>query len=69
MFELVHQEDDGWYFWDEIGDLVGPYPSEFHAHEELVRYCLWLDYGDLILGPNHLRFAIPERANDSPIDC
>lgn len=65
MFDVVHHEDDGWYFWDEIGDPAGPYPSEFVAQWELCRYCLWLEYGDLILGRNHLLFVIP----DSQLDC
>ena len=30
----------GWYFWDETWtELIGPYPCEWMARGELLRYC------------------------------
>jgi hypothetical protein len=69
MFDIVHQFDGKWYFWDEIGDRTGPYISQYVACCELVRYCLWLDYGDRILGPNHLICVMPGHQLGSSIHC
>lgn len=37
--------DDNWYFYDETGDDMGPYPSETRARKMLEAYCYWLDHG------------------------
>jgi hypothetical protein len=33
----THKMRTGWYFWDDEGDLVGPYPDKQMA-EEAIQY-------------------------------
>ena len=42
----VHQEGDGWYFWDKTwADRNGPFSNEATARAELKRYCEYLNGG------------------------
>lgn len=46
VFDVVHEEDGFWYFWDETGaDRMGPYDSQDEARAELVDYCQYLTTG------------------------
>lgn len=47
----VHQEADGWYFYDETwADRQGPFPSEAITRVELKKYGEWLNTGR-VAGP------------------
>lgn len=35
----VEQDSAGWYFFDEDGHRVGPYPSEAQAYDSFDAYC------------------------------
>lgn len=35
----------GWYYYDELGDWVGPYKSEKAAVRALLGYVYWLEHG------------------------
>ena len=42
-----HDEDEGWFFWEETwADRQGPYPTEEIARKELARYVHFIDTGD-----------------------
>ena len=38
---------EGWYWFDERGDLFGPFLSAFEADEDCTRYTLWLERQDV----------------------
>jgi hypothetical protein len=36
----IHQEPDGWYFWDEVWlNRYGPYPTRNKTVFEMAKYC------------------------------
>ena len=36
---------DAYFFYDEIGDTMGPYPTYNKAVKEMKAYAYWLDHG------------------------
>jgi hypothetical protein len=43
----VFKQDDGWWFWDEMGvDPYGPFETEEKAREEMAKYVHWLTTGE-----------------------
>lgn len=41
-FSEFHQ---AWFFYDETGDIMGPFPSYKRAMKEYKAYCHWLNHG------------------------
>lgn len=37
------QSGIGWYWYDETGDIYGPFKTEYEAQFELDRYCKYLN--------------------------
>lgn len=45
--ETIHQDEAGWWFWDETwADRHGPYPTREAAEQELEGYLHWLETGE-----------------------
>lgn len=45
MRKNPYEENGKWWFYDETGDVHGPYRSEARANRNLTAYCCWLDKG------------------------
>lgn len=39
---------EGWYYWDETGDMSGRYNSREAAKAALDKYCHWLNTGETL---------------------
>ena len=43
MLKLIFEEPEGWYFWNEVSDRLGPFPTEEAAKQALKLYMEALD--------------------------
>ena len=54
----IHQDADGWWFWDETwSDRHGPFLTEQVAHEKFDAYCAELN-GELYLTREEFKDAV-----------
>lgn len=50
--QVIQDEDEKWYYWEETWcDTIGPFETKEEATSECMRYCHYLNTGEVISKP------------------